>query len=339
MAFTYGPYQKGQRLLNLEEEQKRTLGAKPAAWDREKNEAPVQLALDAYKNRGKFSYDINTDALYNQYKDQYVNQGKQAMMDVMGQASAMTGGYGNSYAQTVGQQTYQGYLQGLNDKVPELYQLALEKYNQEGADLLNAYGLEKDKYDAGYGEWQDAMAQWNADRDYITGAVQNEQAYDYGLYSDGYNRALAKFNSDQDERIAGLETKISGMIDPDKVQTNENGDITGIDGFNMAKNTTGAVSYGAQTVTGFKTRKGDNFKINGYTVENKGEETNKDIISELDAASKNEGDLINRNGELYYRNGGKYYKVGATDGLFGVGMFGTGGGESYRNLKESLYTG
>lgn len=331
MAFTYNPYQKGQRLLDLEEEQKRLLGSKPAAWDREKNYAPVQLALDAYKNRGKFSYDINTDALYNQYKDQYVNQGKQAMMDVMGQALAMTGGYGNSYAQTVGQQTYQGYLQGLNDKVPELYQLALEKYNQEGADLLNAVGLEKDKYDAGYGEWKDAMSLWDADRDYITAAVQNEQAYDYGRYSDGYNRALAEFNSDQDERVAGLEAKISGMIDPDKVQTNENGEITGIDGQQVAQ-TTGAVSYGAQTVTGFKPRKGDNFKINGHTVENKGEVTDETLKSKLDAASKNDGDLINRNGELYYRNGGKYYKVGATNGLFGIGET-----KGYKNLMDSLY--
>ena len=231
MAFTYDPYQKGQRLTDLEEEQNRVLGSKPAAWDREKNYAPVQLALDAYKNRGKFSYDITTDALYNQYTDQYVNQGKQAMMDVMGQASAMTGGYGNSYAQTVGQQTYQGYLQGLNDKVPELYQLALDKYNQEGADLLNAYGLEKDKYDTGYGEWQDATSLWNADRDYITGAVQSERDYDYGRYSDEYNRALSKFNSDQDERIAGLETSNKELQKlHDSIIVDENGDPVSVNG-------------------------------------------------------------------------------------------------------------
>ena len=72
-------------------------------------------------NRDKFSYDLNADALYQQYKDQYTTQGKLAMMDTMGQAQAMTGGYGNSYAQSVGQQAYQGYLQQLNDVIPELY--------------------------------------------------------------------------------------------------------------------------------------------------------------------------------------------------------------------------
>ena len=86
-------------------------------------------------NREDFSYDLNGDMLYQQYADQYTTQGKLASMDVAGQAAAMTGGYGNSYAQTEGQQAYQGYLQQLNEVVPELYGMALDKYNQEGLEL------------------------------------------------------------------------------------------------------------------------------------------------------------------------------------------------------------
>lgn len=113
-----------------------------ASGDSQPNwQAKLNETLDKILNREKFSYDVNGDALYQQYKDLYTNQGKQAMMDTMGQASAMTGGYGSSYAQTVGQQTYQGYLQQLNDKVPELYQLALDQYNQEGQKLYDQYGL------------------------------------------------------------------------------------------------------------------------------------------------------------------------------------------------------
>ena len=107
---------------------------KPGEYDKTYYGA-LQDALDKIMNREKFSYDLNGDALYQQYKDQYTTQGKMAMMDTMGQAQAMTGGYGNSYAQSVGQQAYQGYLQQLNDKVPELYQFALDQYNQEGQDL------------------------------------------------------------------------------------------------------------------------------------------------------------------------------------------------------------
>lgn len=92
-------------------------------------------------DRKDFSYDLNGDALYQQYKDRYIQGGKMAMMDTMGQASALTGGYGNSYAQGVSQQAYQGYLQGLNDRIPELYQLALDRYDREGDALYRRYSL------------------------------------------------------------------------------------------------------------------------------------------------------------------------------------------------------
>ena len=80
----------------------------------------VKAMYDQVMNRKPFTYDLNGDALWQQYKDQYTNQGKLAMMDTMGQAAALTGGYGSSYAQNAGQQAYQGYLQQLNDRVPEL---------------------------------------------------------------------------------------------------------------------------------------------------------------------------------------------------------------------------
>lgn len=109
-------------------------------------------------NREEFSYDLNGDALYQQYKDQYATQGQMAMMDTMGQAQAMTGGYGNSYAQSVGQQTYQGYLQQLNDKVPELYQLARDQYNQEEQGLYNQAALLAQQKEQDYGMYRDAVS-------------------------------------------------------------------------------------------------------------------------------------------------------------------------------------
>lgn len=116
-------------------------------------------------NREPFSYDLNGDALYQQYKDRYIQQGKQAMMDTMGQAATLTGGYGNSYAQSVGQQTYQGYLQGLNDQVPSLYRLALDRYNSEGDRLrgnlnvlMQQEGMDYDRYRDGIADRDDAYS-------------------------------------------------------------------------------------------------------------------------------------------------------------------------------------
>ena len=144
-------------------------GAAPSAWQSQLNDA-IQKIL----NREEFSYDLNGDALYQQYKDQYANQGKMAMMDTMGQAQAMTGGYGNSYAQTVGQQAYQGYLQQLNDKIPELYQLALNQYNAEGDAMYDRASLLAQMEDQEYGRHRDQLSDWYTDLDYLTGRADTE---------------------------------------------------------------------------------------------------------------------------------------------------------------------
>lgn len=163
-----------------------------------KYDEQLQEIYDQIVNRKDFTYDLNSDALYQQYKDQYAQMGQMAMMDTMGQASAMTGGYGNSYAQGVGQQAYQGYLQQLNDKVPELYSLALGQYNQEGQDLLNQYSMIGDLAGDEYAKYQDALNQyWNqlnyqkqlADQEYERGF--NEWQTEYGVQQDAYNKLVS----------------------------------------------------------------------------------------------------------------------------------------------------
>lgn len=120
------------------------------------------------EGREKFSYNFNEDALYQQYKDKAIQQGKMAMGDAIGQASAMTGGYGNSYAQSVGQQMYQKELQNLNDVIPELYQLAYDKDNQEVQDLYNQYAMLLDRENMDYGRYRDSLNDWQSERDYLT---------------------------------------------------------------------------------------------------------------------------------------------------------------------------
>ena len=143
-------------------------------------------ALNAYNdhiNKG-FSYDFNADALYQQYKDKYIQQGKMAMQDTMGQAAAMTGGYGNSYAATVGNQAYQAQLQNLNDVIPELYQMAYDRYNQQGQNLLNQYSLYSDALDRDYGMWGDKGNLLMADRDYYGQEEANLYNREYGAWDD-----------------------------------------------------------------------------------------------------------------------------------------------------------
>lgn len=115
----------------------------------------LNATIDKILNREKFSYDMNADAFYQQAKDRYIQQGKQAMMDTIGQQSALTGGYGNSWAQTVGQQAYHGYLQGLNDKLLDFYGVARGAYDAETDDLYNQFNLYNDREKQEYARYID----------------------------------------------------------------------------------------------------------------------------------------------------------------------------------------
>ncbi len=174
-----GIVQQAQAALNAQ------LANKPSAyqsqWQTQLDEIIEKIQT---KNKEGFTYDLNGDALYQQYKDKYIQQGKMAMEDAIGQASAMTGGYGNSYAQSVGQQAYAQQLQNLNDIVPELYQLALDRYNMEKQDLYNEYALLGDRENLDYSRYRDEMSDYLTERDYLANRYDSERNFDYGKFTD-----------------------------------------------------------------------------------------------------------------------------------------------------------
>lgn len=108
------------------------------------NQPYIQQLNSLYEqimNRKPFQYDLNGDLLYRQMADQYTQLGRQASADAMGQAAALTGGYGNSYATQVGNQANQQYLTMLNQNIPELWDRAYQAYLNEGDQLLQQYEL------------------------------------------------------------------------------------------------------------------------------------------------------------------------------------------------------
>lgn len=178
------------------------------------------------QNRPAFSYDVDGDALYQQYKDRYTQNAKLAMKDTMGQAAALTGGYGNSYAQGVGQQRYDETMRGLTDMIPQLEGRAYERWQAEGNALQNRLGMlhnmgaaeqstkqqtysqianlisttgyqptEQDLANSGMtAEQANAMLQWwitnNPDAAYQNGQLSPEDYYKLtGRYPAGYNAA------------------------------------------------------------------------------------------------------------------------------------------------------
>lgn len=145
-------------------------------------EARLQELYDQIAGREAFSYDPEEDEMYKRYARLYAAQGAAAMEDTMGQAAALTGGYGSSYAQAVGQQAYDRYLGELAALVPELRQAALAEYTQEGKALTDRYGLLRQQESAAYDRWQDTVAQWQkalaqAQSEYDHTAAQDAKSY------------------------------------------------------------------------------------------------------------------------------------------------------------------
>ena len=169
--------QQAQAYLN--QVQSRRPGEYQSQWDGELTELYNRIA-----NRKPFSYDIGTDPVYQQYREQYQRQGRLAMQDTMGQAAALTGGYGSTYGEQVGQQAYNAYLQNLNDVVPDLYNAAYNRYRDEGTDLYNQYGLLSDRENQAYSRYRDRVNDYYSDLSDARSAYDSAYSRDYNQWSD-----------------------------------------------------------------------------------------------------------------------------------------------------------
>lgn len=206
--FTYNPYEESETVAQAQAALNAQLANKPGEYQSQW-QSQLDDTIKKILNREEFSYDLNGDALYQQYKDKYIQQGKLAMADTMGQAAAMTGGYGNSYAQSVGQQAYQAQLENLNDIVPELYQMALDKYNREGEDLYNQYAMLGEQENLDYGRYRDSVADYLTERDYLAGRYDSERDYDYSKYVDGRDFNYGIYSDDKSYAYQGHRDSIA----------------------------------------------------------------------------------------------------------------------------------
>lgn len=136
----------------------------------------IQDLLGQIVNREDFSYDPEKDPLYGQYRKQYAREGQRATADALGAAAAASGGIASSYANTAAAQAGNYYAAQMTDKIPELYQLAYNKYlsdyNMKLSDLGAVQGAEQSDYDKFLNELQ----QYNTNR-----------TFDYNAWLDEYN--------------------------------------------------------------------------------------------------------------------------------------------------------
>ena len=130
-------------------------------------------------NPQEFKYNFNDDELFKYYADLYTQKGQQASQDAIAQAAALTGGYGNSYAQSVGNQAYQQYLLNLYDKGMDLRDRAYQQYTDDRANNYNIYNTLNSADATDYGRYRDLVGDWQTDRDYYTTAEETAYNRDY----------------------------------------------------------------------------------------------------------------------------------------------------------------
>lgn len=161
----------------------------------------IDKLTDKYLNRPAFSYDAESDPLYQMYKEQYTAAGKQAMEDTLGSVSARTGGLASSYATSAAQQANNAYMDALAAKIPELQQLAYQMYQNEGATLESQINMLMALQSGDWDRYQAELAQWNADKNFAYNQYADDRAYNYQIgrdtisdqrYEDelAYNRGL-----------------------------------------------------------------------------------------------------------------------------------------------------
>lgn len=162
-----------------------------------KYQGQIDNALNNITNREQFNYDPLKDANYQAMAKLYQKQGEQAAQNTLGNAAALNGGYGSSYAVTASQQARNDYNQQLASQIPALSEAAYNKYmNEQNLNLSTldalraaddtAYGRHRDtvsdsqwKYGVDYQGYRDDVSDSQWQKNYDRSVFESDRAYNY----------------------------------------------------------------------------------------------------------------------------------------------------------------
>lgn len=151
-------------------------GGKPAGYTSEYGDKIKEL-LDTVMNREDFSYDAESDPTYQNYRKAYTREGQRATQDVLGAASALTGGLPSTAAVTAAAQQGNYYAAQLADKIPELEQQAYDRYVDRYSMDVQNLGLLREQDELDYGRYTDQL---NME------SQQRQEALEKALYAAQY---------------------------------------------------------------------------------------------------------------------------------------------------------
>lgn len=147
----------------------------------------VRDMMSRIQNRDKFSYDVDSDPLFQQALASAMSSGKSAMQDTMGQAAALTGGYGSTYATSAANQAYNSFIEDAYNNFPQYYQTAMEAYQMEGDEMYRQLDMLNAADETEYGRMLNAYD--------VTSQYRNQMYNEaYQQHRDGISDAFASAN-------------------------------------------------------------------------------------------------------------------------------------------------
>lgn len=136
--------------------------------------------LNEIINAKDFTYDAESDPVYQQYKNEYVTLGKDVVQNAVNNASNLAGGYGNSYSAAAASQANQQYITGMSERIPQLMDAAMKKYQMEQENAYRQFGALQSEESRQYGQYRDTVSDYYSDVNYLT---------------EGYKQALDQENN------------------------------------------------------------------------------------------------------------------------------------------------
>lgn len=145
----------------------------------------IDSLVDKISSREDFTYDPDTDPIYQNYRETYLREGNRARENTLGDYAAMTGGMPSTAATAAAEQAQNYYNAQMADVIPALYQQAFDMYMSSAAQNINDLGAIR-------GAASDALNQWSAN----LGLVQNQFGTLQSASDTLYNRDHNKWQSD-----------------------------------------------------------------------------------------------------------------------------------------------
>ena len=186
MAGLTTPYTKSDAVLQAEQLLQSKIEQGYAGTHKE----ALNKLLNEIMNREDFEYDVDKDQMFQQALASAMGSGRTAMQDTMGQAAALTGGYGSTYATTAGNQAYNAFIQDAYDNLPEYYNMALAAYEAEGQQMLQQYSVLDAADTKEYSQWYDGInLQYQTTRDMVADEY-NQWSANQTMYANTANVQL-----------------------------------------------------------------------------------------------------------------------------------------------------